>query len=88
MKKSKFTEQQIAFALRQAETGTKVKETRPADGEHRADLLLLESVVRRASPFGVAEAAAARGRDSTPQESRRGPLTRQAHVARAHLKKL
>ena len=25
MKKSKFTEQQIAFALRQAETGTKVK---------------------------------------------------------------
>ena len=27
MKKSKFTEQLIAFALRQAETGTKVKET-------------------------------------------------------------
>jgi putative transposase len=26
MKKSKFTEQQIAFALRQAETGTKVRE--------------------------------------------------------------
>ncbi len=26
MKKSKFTEQQIAFALRQAETGTKAKE--------------------------------------------------------------
>jgi putative transposase len=26
MKKSKFTEQQIAFALRQAETGTKVKD--------------------------------------------------------------
>lgn len=26
MKKSKFTEQQIAFALRRAETGTKVKE--------------------------------------------------------------
>ena len=26
MKKSKFTEQQIAFALRQAETGTKIKE--------------------------------------------------------------
>ncbi len=26
MKKSKFTEQQIAFALKQAETGTKVKE--------------------------------------------------------------
>jgi len=26
MKKSKFTEQQIAFALRQAETGTKVGE--------------------------------------------------------------
>jgi len=25
MKKSKFTEQQIAFAVRQAETGTKVK---------------------------------------------------------------
>ena len=26
MKKSKFTEQQIAFALKQVETGTKVKE--------------------------------------------------------------
>ena len=26
MKKSKFTEQQIAFALRQAETGTKIKD--------------------------------------------------------------
>ena len=26
MKKSKFTEQQIAFALHQAETGTKVKD--------------------------------------------------------------
>jgi putative transposase len=26
MNKSKFTEQQIAFALRQAETGTKVNE--------------------------------------------------------------
>ena len=26
MKKSKFTEQQIAFALKQAETGTKVRE--------------------------------------------------------------
>ena len=26
MKKSKFTDQQIAFALRQAETGTRVKE--------------------------------------------------------------
>ena len=26
MKKSKFTEQQLAFALRQAETGTRVKE--------------------------------------------------------------
>ncbi len=26
MKRSKFSEQQIAFALRQAETGTKVKE--------------------------------------------------------------
>ena len=26
MKKSKFTEQQIAFTLRQAETGTKVKD--------------------------------------------------------------
>ena len=26
MKKSKFTEQQIAFALRQAETGTRVAE--------------------------------------------------------------
>jgi len=29
MRESRFTEQQIAFALRQAETGTKVSEVMP-----------------------------------------------------------
>jgi putative transposase len=50
MKKSKFTEQQIAFALRQVETGTKVKDVIRQLGDHQADALSLEAEVRRPGP--------------------------------------
>jgi hypothetical protein len=74
MKKSKFTEQQIAFALRQAETGTKVKEIIRQMGDHRTDVLPLEAKVRRPGSVGAAKATAARGRDTKTEEARGGPL--------------
>ena len=43
MKRSRFTERQIAFALQQAEAGTPV----PEDGGHRTDLLPMEEEVWR-----------------------------------------
>ena len=41
MKKTKFTGQQIAFALRQAETGTRVAEVWSEAGHFRCDVLQL-----------------------------------------------
>ena len=46
MKKIKFTEQQIAFALRQAQTGTSVAEVCRKPGGLRCDVLQLEEEVR------------------------------------------
>jgi len=43
MKKSKFTEEQIAFMLHQAETGVSVEEVCPKTG----DVLCVEEEVRR-----------------------------------------
>jgi len=42
MKKTKFTEQKIAFALRQAETGTRVGGYLPQDGDLRGHVLQRE----------------------------------------------
>src|SRR5215831_17459086 len=52
MKRSKFTEQQIAFALERAESGTQV-----------ADVLSLEATLWRLDAVRGEEAAAARGRE-------------------------
>lgn len=46
-KKSKFTEEQITLALRQAESGTSVNETCPKDGNFRRNVPRLEDEVRR-----------------------------------------
>lgn len=71
MKKSKFTEQQIAFALQQAEGGTRCGGV-PEGGHRRSDVLSLEAVVRRADAVGSEEAAPARGRERTPAPDRCG----------------
>ena len=57
MKKSKFTESQIVFALRQAETGVTVAEVCRKMGISEATLLQLEEEVRRAGYHGVAPPA-------------------------------
>lgn len=47
MKRSRFTEVQVAYALRQAEAGTPVMDVCQALA-YRSDVLLLEEEVRRA----------------------------------------
>lgn len=51
MKKSKYSEEQIAFALRQTETGTAGGRGLPEAWDHRADVLPLEAQVWRAWSF-------------------------------------
>ncbi len=46
MKKSKFTEEQVAYALRLAESGTRRGRCVAANGHQRGDLLRLEEEVR------------------------------------------
>lgn len=47
MKRSKFTESQIVFALKQAETGVAVAEVCRKLGHQRSHVLQLEEEVRR-----------------------------------------
>ena len=61
MKKSRYTEEQIAFALKQAETGTPVAEVIRRMGS-RSRLLPLEESVWRAGRRRAAAGEAARGR--------------------------
>ena len=55
MKKKRYTDEQIGFVLRQAETGTPIGAGLPQDGDFGTDLLSLEEDVCRAG----------RGRDPT-----------------------
>ncbi len=48
MKKSKFTEEQIAFALKQADTGTKVTEICRQLGSSAATFTLGEKILKPA----------------------------------------
>ena len=49
MKKSRYSTEQMAFPLRQAEGGTPVSGDLPQDGRERADVLSLEEAVRPAT---------------------------------------
>lgn len=53
MKTIRYTEEQMAFALRQAELGTPGRRNRPQDGGERTDVL----------PLGEAVCRDGRGRD-------------------------
>ena len=63
MKKSKFTEEQIAYALRQVEGGSPARRRLPAAGRQRSHLLHLEEEVRAPGRQRAAAAALARGRE-------------------------
>ncbi len=51
MKRSQFTEAQIAFALRQSETGTQVVEICRQMGVSQEDIFQLEEKIRWFWPF-------------------------------------
>jgi hypothetical protein len=63
MKRSKFTEQQIAFAPQQAETGTQVDDVCRKMGISGSDVLSLEATLWRLEAIRGEEATAARGRE-------------------------
>ena len=58
MKKSRFSDQQIAFALQQAETGTVCWGCLPEAGDIRGDVLSLEGTLWWADALGGAQAKA------------------------------
>ena len=63
MKKSKFTEEQIAYALRQVESGHPAGGRLPAAGRQRSHVLHLEEEVRAPGRQRAAAAAVARRRE-------------------------
>jgi putative transposase len=63
VKKSKYTEQQIAFALKQAELGTSVEEVCRKMGYQRCHLLQLEEEVRWAKSIRAQAFEATGGRE-------------------------
>ena len=87
MKKSRFTEEQIAFALKQAETGTPVAEVLRRMGISEQTCLTLEEALRWLGDGRVAAAEAARGREPQAQAARRRSEPRQAHPVRHVLAK-
>jgi hypothetical protein len=79
MKKSKFTEEQIAYALRQVESDSARRRV-PAAGRERSHLLHLEEEIRPPGRQRAAQAAVARGRECAAQTRRCRPHARQAHA--------
>ena len=80
MKKSKFTEEQIAYALRQVESGTAARRRLPAARRQRGHLLHLEEEIRPPGRQRAAAAAIARGREQPAEAAGRRPHARQAHA--------
>jgi putative transposase len=79
MKRSKFSQEQVAYALRQAETGTAVGDVCRQLGISEATFYAWKALRPLGRPRGAA-GAAARGRECTPEAPGRGPHPRQAHA--------
>src|ERR1051325_8262306 len=78
MKRSKVSEEQVAFALRQAESGTPVSEVPAARGE-RGDVLCVEEEVRPPGRERAPAPAPARGGKRAAETRGRRPHAGQAH---------
>ena len=87
MKKSRYTDEQIAFALKQAETGTPVAEVIRRMGVSEQTFYRCEKV-RRAWRMRVAACEAARGREPEAEAIGRRPEPGQAHPAGRAVKKV
>ena len=81
MKKSRFSEQQIAFILRQAEEGHAGRGGVPEGRHQRGDLLQLAQEVWRADALGDEAAEAARGGEPAAEEAGGRSLARQGDAA-------
>ena len=69
MKKNKDTEEQIAFALKQAELGTPVSDVCREARDRRTDILPLEKQIRWDAAKRHEAAPAARGRERQAEEA-------------------
>ena len=87
MKRSRFSEEQIVYAIRQAEAGTPVGDLCRQLGVSDATLLRLENEVRPPGRERVAPAPAVGGRKQPVKTARRGSLARQAHAVGGPAKK-
>ena len=87
MKRSRFTDQQIAFALQQAEQGTAVGEVTRKMGISEQTLLLLEEEVWGLDALGGEEAPAAGGGECPPAPAGGGSLPGQGDAPGGHPKK-
>jgi len=81
MKKSRFTEEQIALALRQAERGGTDPGGVPEDGALGADVLPVEEEIRRDGRGGGAPFEAAGGGESEAEAAGGGPEPGQGDAA-------
>ena len=81
MKKSRFTEEQIAFALKQAETGTPVAEVLRRMGISEQTFYRWKKLYGGLGHGRAAPAEAARGREPQAQAARGRSQPRQAHPA-------
>lgn len=87
MKKTRYTEEQIAYALCQAEMGTPVAEVVRKMGSQRADFLPVEEAVRRDGCSRDPAAEAVGGREPEAEAARGRSQPRQADASGRALKK-
>jgi len=87
VKKSRYTDERIAFALRQTETGTPVKEVLRKMGISEQTFLPLEAALRRPGPERIAPYEAAGGGEPPSETDGGRSFPRQDDASGRALKK-